>query len=258
MIIDTHVHLDNKQYYDDVEEVIERALSNGVGQFVIPGADPADLPRAKELASKHKSVYYAVGMHPYDIKNFNENTIRTYAAYEKCIAIGECGLDYFRLPEDEAEKAAEIAAQKEVFRAHIRLANELKKPLIVHIREASHDARLILEEEESAGGVLHCFNADEELLPLAKRGFYFGIGGVLTFKNARKLLHVLPKIPKEKLVIETDGPYLTPHPHRGQRNEPLYTSLVAEKMAALLEMPQSEIEILTTKNAQRLFGINTL
>lgn len=258
MIIDTHVHLDNKQYYEDIEEVIERALSNGVGQFVIPGADPADLPRAKELSAKHKSVYYAVGMHPYDIKNFNESIIREYAKDDKCIAIGECGLDYFRLPEEEAEKAAEIAAQKEVFRAHIRLANELKKPLIVHIREASHDARLILEEEKSAGGVLHCFNADEELLPLAKRGFYFGIGGVLTFKNARKLVNVLPKIPKEKLVIETDGPYLTPHPHRGKRNEPLYTSLVAEKMAELLGMPQSEIEDLTTENAQRLFGINTL
>lgn len=258
MIIDTHVHLDNKQYYEDVEEVIERARQNGVEQFIIPGADPADLLRAKALAARHEGVYYAVGMHPYDVKNYDEKTIREYANDEKCIAIGECGLDYFRLPEDEAEKEAEVAAQKEVFRAHIRLANELKKPLIVHIRDASHDARMILEEEGAFGGVLHCFNADEELLVLAKKGFYFGIGGVLTFKNARKLINVLPKIPKEKLLIETDGPYLTPHPHRGQRNEPLYTTLVAEKMGEILKMSRSEIESVTTANAQRLFGINIL
>ena len=136
------------------------------------------------------------------------------------------------------------------------MANELEKPLIVHIRDASHDARVILEEENSKGGVLHCFNADEELLPLSKIGFYFGIGGVLTFKNARKLVNVLPKIPKEKLLIETDGPYLTPHPHRGKRNEPLYTTLVAEKMSELLDLGREEIESLTTANAKRLFAID--
>ena len=256
MIIDTHIHLDNEQYYDDLEEVIERALEGGVGKFIIPGADPKDLPRAKELAHKYDEIYYAVGMHPYDMKNYSEELIREYAQDTKCVAIGECGLDYFRLPEDEAEKEAEIHLQKEVFRAHIRLANELNKPLIVHIREASHDARLILEEEKSQGGVLHCFNADEELLVLSKIGFYFGIGGVLTFKNARKLVNVLPKIPREKLLIETDGPYLTPHPHRGKRNEPLYTTLVADKISDLLSIDRCEIEELSTLNAQRLFSID--
>ena len=128
--------------------------------------------------------------------------------------------------------------------------------MIVHIRDASHDARVILEEESSKGGVLHCFNADEELLVLSKIGFYYGIGGVLTFKNARKLVNVLPKIPKEKLLIETDGPYLTPHPHRGKRNEPRYTALVADKMSELLDISRDEIEALTTVNAQRLFGID--
>ena len=256
MIIDTHIHLDNKQYYDDVEEVIARAIDNGVEYFVIPGADPKDLPRAKELAYKHPSVYFAVGMHPYDIQNYSESIIREYAEDEKCLAIGECGLDYFRLPEDEAEREEEIRSQKAIFRAHIRLANELNKPLIVQIRDASHDARVILEEECSKGGVLHCFNADEELLSLAKLGFYFGIGGVLTFKNARKLVNVLPKIPKERLVLETDGPYLTPHPYRGKRNEPLYTSLVADKVSELLDTKRSEIEALTTQNACKLFAIN--
>ena len=258
MIIDTHIHLDNSQYYDDVEEVIERAMQNGIEKFIIPGADPHDLPRAKELAHRHSNIFYAVGMHPYDMKNYSEEIIREYAKDEKCIAIGECGLDYFRLSEDEAEKEAEIREQKEVFRAHIRLANELNKPLIVHIRDASHDARVILEEENSKGGVLHCFNADEELLELAKIGFYFGIGGVVTFKNARKLVNVLPKIPKERLVLETDGPYLTPHPHRGKRNEPSYTSLVCDKVGEILEIGRDETEALTTENACRLFSINIL
>ena len=256
MIIDTHIHLDNEQYYDDLDEVLIRAEQNGVGKFVIPGADPKDLPRAKELSHNHPDIYYAVGMHPYDMTNFSEALIREYSQDKRCVAIGECGLDYFRLPEDEQEKEAEIRLQKEVFRAHIRLANELNKPLIVHIRDASHDARVILEEENSKGGVLHCFNADEELLVLSKIGFYFGIGGVLTFKNARKLINVLPKIPLDRLLIETDGPYLTPHPHRGKRNEPLYTTLVADKMSELLGIDRVAIEVLTTTNAQALFGID--
>jgi len=256
MIIDTHIHLDNEQYYDDLNDVIQRAEENGVEKFIIPGADPKDLPRAKKLSNEHKGIYFAVGMHPYEMRSFSESLIREYSQDDKCVAIGECGLDYFRLPEDEMEKEAEITLQKEVFRAHIRLANELDKPLIVHIRNASHDARLILEEEQSKGGVLHCYNADDELLSLAKMGFYFGIGGVLTFKNARKLVEVLQKIPKERLLIETDGPYLTPHPHRGSRNEPFYTTLVAEKMSELLDDSLENIINLTTLNANRLFKLD--
>ncbi len=256
MIIDTHIHLDNAQYADDVEEVIQRAREAGVKRFVIPGADPKDLPRALALSHKHDDVYFAVGMHPYDIKNYNESIIREYAQDEKCVAIGECGLDYFRLPEDPVEKAHVVSEQKRVFKEHIRLAKELKKPLIVHIRDASHDARVIMEDEDAQGGVLHCFNADEELLLLSKRNFYYGIGGVLTFKNARKLVNVLPKVPLDKLLIETDGPYLTPHPYRGQRNEPRYTTVVADKIAELLDISRQEIERLTTQNARDLFGIN--
>lgn len=256
MIIDTHIHLDNEQYYDDLDEVLLRAKEGGVERFIIPGADPKDLERACALSHKHDEIYFSVGMHPYDITNYSEKLIREYSIDEKCIAIGECGLDYFRLPEDEKEKEEEVKLQKEVFRSHIRLANELGKPLIVHIRNASHDARVILEEENSQGGVLHCYNADDELLPLAKLGFYFGIGGVLTFKNARKLVEVLPKIPKDKLLIETDGPYLTPHPHRGKRNEPFYTTLVCDKIAELLDEDVNDIKRLTTKNAKELFKID--
>lgn len=178
-----------------------------------------------------------------------------YVNHPKCIAIGECGLDYFRLPEDEIEKAQNIKKQKEVFIAQIEFAKKVKKPLIVHIREASNDSRQILMEynAKEVGGVLHCYNASEHLLPLAEHNFYFGIGGVLTFKNAKKLIEVLPKIPKDKLLIETDAPYLTPHPHRGERNEPYYTVFVAKKMAELLGTSFEQMQILTTNNAKNLF-----
>ena len=186
---------------------------------------------------------------------YEEETMNKYVNHPKCIAIGECGLDYYRLPEDEEEKIANIKKQKEVFIAQIEFAKRVKKPLIVHIRDASNDSRQILMDynAKEVGGVLHCYNASEHLLPLAEHNFYFGIGGVLTFKNAKKLVEVLPKIPKEKLLIETDAPYLTPHPHRGERNEPYYTVFVSKKMSELLEISDEEIQKLTTKNAQKLF-----
>lgn len=178
-----------------------------------------------------------------------------YVNHPKCIAIGECGLDYFRLPEDEIQKAENIKKQKEVFIAQIEFAKKVKKPLIIHIREASNDSRQILIDynAKEVGGVLHCFNASEHLLLLAEHNFYFGIGGVLTFKNAKKLVEILPKIPKDKLLIETDAPYLTPHPHRGERNEPYYTVFVSSKIAEILEISDLEVQNLTTKNAKKLF-----
>ena len=207
------------------------------------------------MAEKYDEVYFAVGIHPYDIDKFDELILQKYVNHPKCIAIGECGLDYYRLPEDEIEKAQNIKKQKEVFIAQIEFAKKVKKPLIVHIREASNDSRQILIDynAKEVGGVLHCYNASEHLLPLAEHNFYFGIGGVLTFKNAKKLVEVLPKIPKDKLLIETDAPYLTPHPHRGERNEPYYTVFVAEKMAELLGTSFEQMQILTTNNAKNLF-----
>ncbi len=230
-------------------------MENGLGGFLIPGASFDDLPQALKLVEKYDEVYFAVGIHPYDISMYDEEIMEKYVSHPKCIAIGECGLDYFRLPEDEEEKNQVKAKQKEVFISQINFAKKYKKPLIIHIREASNDSREILEKYNSkeVGGVLHCFNASEHLLPLANHGFYFGIGGVLTFKNAKKLVEILPKIPQDKLIIETDCPYLTPHPHRGKRNEPFYTTLVADKMAELLELSREDIEELTTKNAKKLF-----
>lgn len=255
MIIDTHIHLDDERYDEDLDAVLERAREGGVKRFIIPGADLSTLEKAIAIAERYDDVYFAIGVHPYDIENFDLTLFEKYVGHEKCVAIGECGLDYFRLEGSEEEKQKEKEAQAKVFVTQIAFAKKHKKPLIVHIRNASHDAKVLLLEHNAGevGGVLHCFNADDELLSLAKENFYFGIGGVLTFKNAKKLLNILPRIPKEKLIIETDGPYLTPTPHRGERNEPLYTTFVAEKMAEILEIPREEIEKITTQNALKLF-----
>ncbi len=258
MIVDTHVHLDDERYRDDLDEVLRRAREGGVERFIIPGADPKSLQRAVEIAQNNSDVYFAVGVHPYDMDAFDIKELQIYINHPKCVAVGECGLDYFRLEGTDEAKEREKERQKEVFIAQIELAMKYKKPLIVHIRDASKDSKEILLKYNAAevGGVLHCYNADEELLSLAKEGFYFGIGGVLTFSNAKKLLHALPKIPHDKLLIETDGPYLTPSPHRGERNEPFYTTFVAKKMSELLEIPLKNIENITSQNALRLFDIS--
>ena len=255
MIIDTHVHLDDNRYLEDIDEVLRRAKESDVKAHIIPGADPKHLERAIELCQKYENIYFSIGVHPYDAQNYNEEYLVQFASHKKCVAVGECGLDYFRLPDDEDEKLEVIKKQKEVFIAQIELAKRLKKPLIIHIRDASSDSKEILLKYGAGevGGVLHCFNADEQLLSLADENFYFGIGGVLTFKNARKLVQVLPRIPKDKLLIETDAPYLTPHPHRGERNEPAYSAHVAKKISDLLEVPLEDIESITTANAKELF-----
>ncbi len=258
MIIDTHVHLDDERYKDDLNEVLNRARDGGVERFIIPGADPKNLKRAVEIAENNSDVYFAVGVHPYDMDSFEESYLEKFINHKKCVAVGECGLDYFRLEGSDEEKEKEKSRQKEVFITQIELAKKYKKPLIVHIRDASRDSKEILLKynAKEVGGVLHCYNADEELLSLANDGFYFGIGGVVTFKNAKKLLHVLPKIPLDKILIETDAPYLTPTPHRGERNEPIYTIFIMKKISEFLEISEENIKKITTKNALLLFNIS--
>ncbi|MDQ7084975.1 MAG: TatD family hydrolase [Sulfurovum sp.] len=256
MIIDTHCHLDDARYQDDIDEVLANAKAQGVEKCIIPAADPSTLPRAIALCEQYEHLYFSVGVHPYDAQKYDKAYLEPFVTHPKCVAIGECGLDYFRLPETEAEILEEKALQKKVFIDQILWAKSVKKPLIVHVRESSQDCLALLDEYAGEqGGVLHCYNADESLLKLAKKNFYFGIGGVLTFKNAKKLINVYPKIPKDKLLIETDAPYLTPHPHRGKRNEPSYTKIVAEKMAVLSDVAVEEIERLSTQNAHRLFAL---
>ncbi|SFV68463.1 Putative deoxyribonuclease YcfH [hydrothermal vent metagenome] len=257
MIIDTHCHLDDDRYSKDLESVLARANRSGIEKFIIPGADPKTLERAVTLAEKYKAIYFAVGVHPYDAQNYDRTFLEKYVTHSKCVAIGECGLDYFRLPQTQEAIAKEKCLQKEVFVDQILWAKELKKPLIVHVRESSADALELLEKYAGEeGGVLHCYNADESLLKLANKNFYYGIGGVLTFKNARKLLNVFPKIPHNRLLLETDAPYLTPHPHRGERNEPAHTLLIAQKIETLCELEVDDISRISTENAYRLFGFD--
>lgn len=255
MIIDTHCHLDDKQFDEDRESVIARAQDKNIQYIIIPGANSDDLPLAREIAHRYSHVYFAAGVHPYHKEQYDEDLLREFLKDEKCIAVGECGLDYYRLPESEDAKNHEKEEQKAVFRQHIALAKAVKKPLIVHIREANEDSKRILLDENAheVGGVLHCYNASKHLLELSDKGFYFGIGGVLTFKNAKNLVDILPLIPQDKLLLETDAPYLTPMPFRGQRNEPAYTSMVADKMAELLNINVTEIHSLTSENAFKLF-----
>ncbi|MDD7514101.1 MAG: TatD family hydrolase [Campylobacter lanienae] len=254
MIIDTHCHLDDTRYDDDIQSVIKNALDNKVDKIIIPGADINDLPKAAKIANSNSNIYFAAGVHPYEIDGYNESVIRKFAKDPKCVAIGECGLDYFRLPDDNVDEYK--SKQKDIFISQIKLAIELNLPLIIHIRDANEDSLKILKEYEDklVGGVLHCFNASPILLELSSK-FYYGIGGVLTFKNAKKLVEILPKIPLNRLLIETDAPYLTPEPHRGKRNEPAFTTFVADKMSDILGMSRDEIEGLTTQNAIRLFRI---
>lgn len=258
MIIDTHCHLDSKCYDVDLPKILSDAADLGVLGFVIPGADINDLPKAATIANAYENIYFAVGVHPYDKDGFDEALLRKFENDKKCVAIGECGLDYFRLPKDEDEKSREKLEQKRVFLAQLDLAVELKKPVILHIRDANEDSFNILKEyapKLSAGAVLHCYNASPLLLQLAEFGnFYFGIGGVLTFKNAKSLVEILPKIPTDRILIETDAPYLTPEPNRGKRNEPAFTVFVAKKIAEILNLEFDEVCKITSNNAKRLFG----
>ncbi len=256
MIIDTHCHLDDYKFNDDLEYVIARAKAAGVDKFIIPGADPKTIDKAVDIAESYRNVWFAVGVHPYDAKDYSPEIIEKYITHDKCVAVGECGLDYYRLPDDADRAHAEVLLQKEVFISQIKLAKKYSKPLIVHIRDSSIDSKeILMKYSGERGGVLHCYNANRELLKLSGRGFYYGIGGVITFKNARRLVETYPHIPKDKLLVETDSPYLTPHPYRGKRNEPAYCKFVLEKMAQLSDMPVDEMERICEENTERLFRI---
>ncbi len=251
-IIDTHCHLDDESFCEDLDSMLSHAFNNGIDKIIIPGANPKDLSRAREIAHKYEAVFYAAGIHPCELDFFDESLLRQHLKDAKCLAVGECGLDYYRLKSENEELKKR---QKELFISQLELAKEFKKPVIIHSREANEDTYEILKAhaKELSGGVLHCFNASKLLLSLAEEGFYFGIGGVLTFKNAKNLAQILPLIPKEKLLLETDAPYLTPEPFRGRRNEPLLTQFVANKMSEILHLERKELLNLCYENSKNLF-----
>lgn len=254
MFIDTHVHLNADQYEDDVEEVISRAVDAGVTKMVVVGFDRKTIHKAMELTERYSFIYAVVGWHPVDAVDCTEEDLKwieRLAAHPKVVGIGEMGLDYHW---DKSPKEV----QQEFFRKQIQLAKKVKLPIIIHNREATADVVRILKEEDAkeVGGIMHCFGGSVETArECIEMNFLISLGGPVTFKNAKMPKEVAQEIPLEKLLIETDAPYLAPHPHRGKRNEPVYVTLVAEEIAKLKEVSIEEVAKVTTKNALKLFTI---
>lgn len=255
MFIDTHVHLNADQYEEDVVEVINRALEVGVSKMVVVGFDRKTIEKAMALAEQYPFIYAVVGWHPVDAIDCTEEDlqwIESLAAHPKVVGIGETGLDYYW---DKSPKEV----QQEIFRKQIQLAKKVDLPIIIHNRDATVDVVRILEEEDAkaVGGIMHCFGGSVEVaVQCIEMNFLISLGGPVTFKNAKAPKKVAAEIPLEKLLIETDAPYLTPHPHRGKRNEPFYVTLVAEEIARIKELPIEEVASVTTENALKLFRID--
>lgn len=252
LLIDTHCHLNHNKLAEEVEAVIQRAVSAGVGQMIVVGYDLPSSEQAVLQAGAHPEVFAAVAVHPHDSKDYDARTearLRELAAHPKVVAIGEIGLDYHY---DFSPREAQYHA----FRAQLRLAHETGLPIILHCREAYADLLDVLEGEKPAevGSAMHCWaGTPEEAERSLASGCYLGFGGVLTFKNAEMNRDVARTAPADRLLVETDAPYLAPVPHRGKRNEPAYTRLVAEQLAALRGLTLEEAANLTTANARRLF-----
>lgn len=254
MLIDTHVHLNADQYDEDLESVIDRAREAGIGKMVVVGFDRKTIERTMILIDRYDDIYGVIGWHPVDAVDCTDEDlswIESLADHKKIVGIGETGLDYHW---DKSPK--EI--QKEVFRKQIALAKRVNLPIIIHNRESTEDCVQILKEENAAeaGGIMHAFSADEatadEVLDM---NFYISLGGPVTFKNAQLPKDIAVHVPLDRLLVETDAPYLTPHPYRGKRNEPAYVKLVAEQIAKLRGISFEELAGATAQNAERLFGI---
>jgi len=255
VLFDTHVHLNADQFNEDKEEVINRAFDSGVKHMVVVGFDRKTIPLALEIAEQYETIYAAVGWHPVDAIDMTEEDlawIESLSEHPKVIALGEMGLDYHwdKSPKD---------VQKEVFRRQIRLAKKVNMPIIIHNREATEDIIEVLSEENAGeiGGIMHCYNDSAEYVQtFLDMNFYISLGGPVTFKNAPLPKEVAVQVPLNRLLIETDAPFLAPHPNRGKRNEPAYVKLVAEKIAQLREMRFDELGKITTENAFVLFNLH--
>jgi TatD DNase family protein len=258
MLIDTHTHLDDARYDDDRETMIARAREAGVDTFITIGCDLATSKAAVELADRYPFVYASIGVHPHEVRHIGDDwydDLRRLAQHPKVVAYGEIGLDYHY-------NHSPPKLQRERFREQILLARELNLPVIIHTREAQEDTVAILEEEQAGttGGVFHCFTGDAWLAKDGlDLGFYLSFSGVVTFQNATMLREIVKTVPLDRMLIETDCPYLTPAPHRGKRNEPAYVKLVADTIAAVKSgaspVSAEEIGRLTAANARRLFKL---
>ncbi len=252
MIFDTHAHYDSGAFNADRGEVLASMPQKGVGLILDPGCDERSSRAALALAEQFPFVYAAVGVHPEDMASMTPDTltaIRALAAHEKCVAIGEVGLDYYW---DDTHKAE----QKELFAAQLALAQELDLPVIVHDREAHGDCFELVSSFPAARGVFHCFSGSAEMArELLRRGWYLGFDGPVTYKNARKAVEVLGITPPERILVETDSPYMSPVPLRGKRNDSSNLVYIIKKIAEIKDMTPQEIEQITWENGRRLFGI---
>ncbi len=258
MLIDTHTHLDDARYESDREAMIARAREGGVDTMITIGCDLATSRSAVALAGHYPFVYASIGVHPHEVKHITAgwyDELRQLARENKVVAYGEIGLDYHYNHSDPD-------LQRRRFRKQLKLARELSLTAIIHTREAQDDTIRILKEERASeiGGVFHCFSGDAWLAKDAlDLGFYLSFSGILTFQNATMLRDIAKTVPADRLLIETDCPYLTPIPHRGKRNEPAYVKHVAETLATITSngatLTADDIGRLTSDNARRLFKI---
>ncbi|MFZ5944512.1 MAG: TatD family hydrolase [Bacillota bacterium] len=254
MLFDTHAHLEDKKFQDDVGDVVKRAAEHHVSLILNVGYNLRHARSSIALAEKYDFIYASVGLHPHDAKDQSKGfweELYKLAGHPKVAALGEMGLDYYwdNSPRD---------VQRDVFRQQIAMAKDLQKPIIIHDRDAHQDVLTIVREERAfeVGGVFHAYSGSWEMAKeILDMGFYISIGGPVTFNNARKLIEVAEKIPLESLLIETDCPYLTPHPFRGKRNEPAYVKLVAEKIAKIRNLRWEQVAQITKDNGQKLFEI---
>lgn len=254
MIFDTHSHYDDEVFDDDREGLLKGLEEKGVGNVVTVGADIATSQKAIDLAGTYEHVYAAIGVHPNEVGGMEEKDIqwlREHSSEEKVVAIGEIGLDYYwKEPEPELQKIW--------FQEQIALAREVKLPIIFHSREAAEDTMRIIQDTKAyeCGGVIHCYSYSKELAKeYVKMGYFIGVGGVVTFKNGRKLKETVEAIPMEHIVLETDCPYLAPEPNRGKRNDSSNLVYVAEEIARLKGMTAEEVIEITEKNARRLYRL---
>jgi TatD DNase family protein len=254
-LVDTHTHIDMEEDFPDLEEVILRAHNAGVNEIIIPSCTVDSFERVIEIAHNHEGVYCALGIHPTefkDVKDSDFEKIIELSSDSKVVAIGECGLDYYWDKDSER-----IKKQIEVFTRQIKIANKIKKPLLVHARDAVQESFNLLKDSlgKDVKVVMHCFSGSTEAArQCLNRGYYLGFGGALTFKNSKKAKEIVKTMPLDRLLLETDAPYMTPVPHRGERNEPMYVRNVAEYVAELRGITVDEVAKQTRENVKEVFG----
>lgn len=255
MFFDVHAHYDDEKYKQDRKEVLERAHESGVEYIVNSASSVASLEETVKLAHNYEYIFAAVGIHPHDVDNVDEeifNKVYMLAKKSKVVAIGETGLDYYY---DFVSRDL----QKKWLREHIELAKNLNMPLVIHNRESHEDVLRIIKSEKAktVGGLFHCYSGSVEMAEIImKNNFYISVGGIVTFKKVRKIIEVIRSTPLDRLLIETDCPYMTPVPYRGKRNDSSYIVYTARKIAEILKMDVEEIAEVTKQNAKTLFGID--